>query len=199
LWNDDKGFGFVRPEEVGEKDYFVHISAFRKGMSRRPAVGDPVWFESDAKAPEQRRIVHAEIEGMTYEEPAPKVPPRSDLLWEIEVKILMSIPFLLSMFLLWRTRNPLPFIFYTFLSVFAILIYGLDKMHALKNRWRVPEMSMHLLELMGGWPGALMAQKELRHKHKKGTYQRIFWAIVAVHLIGWGIYLALAWEKLKPF
>ena len=51
MWNDAKGFGFIRPEGT-EDDYFVHISNFKKGLPRRPDIGDELLFrpvESETK------------------------------------------------------------------------------------------------------------------------------------------------------
>ena len=36
-------------------------------------------------------------------------------------------------------------------------------------------------ELMGGWPGSYLAQRFLRHKISKKSYQVIFWLIVVIH------------------
>ena len=48
---------------------------------------------------------------------------------------------------------------------------------------------LHLLELLGGWPGALVARHCLRHKTQKGSYRRGFWFIVLLHLTLWGLWL----------
>ncbi|MGV4797356.1 cold shock domain-containing protein [Rhizobium sp. F40D2] len=42
FFNDDKGFGFITPENGGE-DVFVHVSALQRGGSLRQ--GDKVSFE----------------------------------------------------------------------------------------------------------------------------------------------------------
>jgi len=34
---------------------------------------------------------------------------------------------------------------------------------------------------MGGWPGALIAQKTFRHKSKKREFQTVFWATVVLN------------------
>jgi uncharacterized membrane protein YsdA (DUF1294 family) len=57
-------------------------------------------------------------------------------------------------------------------------VYAVDKRRAEEGLWRVPESNLHLLELLGGWPGAFLAQRRLRHKCSKGNYQFVFWLIV---------------------
>ena len=42
-WNDDRGFGFIKPSE-GSKEVFLHISAV-KTTRRRPKVGDTIFYE----------------------------------------------------------------------------------------------------------------------------------------------------------
>jgi len=74
---------------------------------------------------------------------------------------------------------------YAVASVVAFIAYGLDKRAALRGRWRVPEASLHLIELLGGFPGALLGQQVFRHKRRKARYMIIFWLIVALHAAGW--------------
>ncbi|MBS1212271.1 MAG: hypothetical protein H6R26_887 [Proteobacteria bacterium] len=188
-WKDEKGFGFVRPAEGG-RDYFVHISAFRKGMLRRPAVGDIVHFEpaTGPRSGGQRRIAHAFIDGVGYVDPdAP--PSRLEVLLQ---KAMVGGPVVFSLYVIWKTGNPIPLGSYMFMSVLTVMIYAVDKKHALQDRWRIPESYLHGLELLGGWPGGLLAQSQFRHKLKKPSYQRIFWAIVILHGCGWLAFLYFA-------
>lgn len=69
----------------------------------------------------------------------------------------------------------------TVLSASTYLAYALDKRRAQTNAWRIPELHLHLLELMGGWPGAWIAQRRLRHKSSKVSYQVVFWMIVLAY------------------
>lgn len=81
--------------------------------------------------------------------------------------------------------------FYAVISVIAYITYAIDKKAAIKNRRRVSEKSLHLLGVVGGWPGALLAQQRLRHKTQKTTFQLIFWLTVALNLacVGWLMFL----------
>lgn len=80
------------------------------------------------------------------------------------------------------------------LSLLAFFWQWIDKRRAEKGDWRVSEAVLHLLELLGGWPGSYVAQRLFRHKTSKLIYQAVFWLIVMVHefvavdfLLGWKI------------
>ncbi|MBU1980413.1 MAG: DUF1294 domain-containing protein, partial [Gammaproteobacteria bacterium] len=52
---------------------------------------------------------------------------------------------------------------------------------ARNDQWRTPESTLHLFALVGGWPGALAAQRLLRHKSKKQPFQMMFWTTVVLN------------------
>lgn len=76
---------------------------------------------------------------------------------------------------------------YLVASAVGFVAYARDKSAAKKGRWRVPERTLHLIALAGGWPGAVAAQRFLRHKSKKPSFQLVFWATVVLNTV------ALAW------
>jgi uncharacterized membrane protein YsdA (DUF1294 family) len=81
-------------------------------------------------------------------------------------------------------------VIYAVMSLITFTYYGLDKRRAGRGGWRIPEKTLHLLELLGGWPGALLAQSLFRHKRSKASYMLVFWLIVALHAAAWiGAYL----------
>ncbi|MEP6673409.1 MAG: DUF1294 domain-containing protein [Chthoniobacter sp.] len=78
----------------------------------------------------------------------------------------------------------------------AYLMNVLDKKRARAGQWRIAEATLHLLELAGGWPGALLAQRWCRHKCSKVSYQIVFWLIVAAYeLLAFDFLRDWAWAR----
>ncbi|MEY3808293.1 MAG: hypothetical protein RI893_1269 [Pseudomonadota bacterium] len=61
-WKEDRGFGFISPDDGG-KDIFIHISAL-KGTSRRPVTGDVIYYQSARDNRGKYKAVNAYIEGI---------------------------------------------------------------------------------------------------------------------------------------
>jgi uncharacterized membrane protein YsdA (DUF1294 family) len=73
---------------------------------------------------------------------------------------------------------------YLGLSTVAFVVYAVDKRAAGRGKQRVPESTLHLMAVAGGWPGALLAQQAFRHKTAKRSFRRVFWITVAVNIAG---------------
>jgi uncharacterized membrane protein YsdA (DUF1294 family) len=91
------------------------------------------------------------------------------------------------------------------ISVFTFFLYRSDKQSAVDGEWRIPEVMLHFFELIGGWPGAFLAQRIVRHKISKTSYQVLYWAIVLIHqfvalefVLGWRLTKG-AWHFLKTY
>lgn len=196
VWKDDKGFGFIQSNQ-DTKRVFLHITDV-KTTGRRPLVGDTIHYQLAADRGRKIKAINAAIVGL---EPAAQ--PKSPLtkfwtlaswragksrlpLW-LEVLGLAAIP--LAGALLLAPDNPLPLLLYLALGPLTFITYREDKHRAQQSKWRISEGRLHLLELTGGWIGGYAAQRTLRHKNRKGSYQLIFWLIVAGHLTGWLVWL----------
>jgi uncharacterized membrane protein YsdA (DUF1294 family) len=81
-------------------------------------------------------------------------------------------------------------VFYGAASIAAAIIYRLDKSAAARNVWRTSETMLHVIALIGGWPGALVAQQVFRHKSRKLSFRLAFWTTVALNC---GALAFLAW------
>ena len=66
-------------------------------------------------------------------------------------------------------------------SAASIVVYAVDKSAARDGRWRVSESTLHLLAIVGGWPGALLAQQVFRHKSRKPSFQAAFLLTVVLN------------------
>lgn len=68
------------------------------------------------------------------------------------------------------------------LSLVTLVLYAWDKRQAGRSGWRIPEQRLHLLSLLGGWPGALLGQRWMRHKSVKARFRVVFVLTVLGHL-----------------
>lgn len=78
-----------------------------------------------------------------------------------------------------------------FMSVITFVAFYLDKRRAVRHRTRISEKTLHLMELLGGWPGALLGQRLLRHKSRKLPYRVVLGCIALLHIAVW-VYAVLA-------
>ncbi|MBV7314424.1 cold shock domain-containing protein [Shewanella sp. NIFS-20-20] len=62
-WKDDKGFGFIQPED-GSQTLFFHVSSV-KTKARRPQVGDSVLYEPMHDSQRRLKAKGVTIEGVT--------------------------------------------------------------------------------------------------------------------------------------
>lgn len=84
----------------------------------------------------------------------------------------------------WPALVPLA---YAVVSLASFLVYRDDKVRAERGRRRTPEKTLHAFDLLGGWPGGLLAQQAFRHKSGKRSFQAGFWITVLLNCA------ALAW------
>lgn len=73
---------------------------------------------------------------------------------------------------------------YAVASLLTFVVYAIDKSAARRGTWRTSERTLHCLALVGGWPGALLAQQWLRHKSSKPKFRVVFWSTVALNVVG---------------
>ena len=79
-----------------------------------------------------------------------------------------------------------PIVIYLYLTVSCLtcVVYYIDKHAARRSGWRVQESTLHMMALLGGWPGAYVAQRIMRHKTMKESFQRVFVASVVLNILG---------------
>lgn len=177
-WNDEKGYGFIKSNIEDEANIFFHISTFAYNH-RRPQKGDLVCFlvETTAKRTNARRVLLSiHKDGLESNEPYDKKTSRA-YLFEAAVYVMLDMLF----YTVLATISIPIAIASAIISVLTISLYSLDKHASLKQSQRVPEASLHIAALLGGWPGALIARPLLRHKTRKSRFIIFFWMSIVVN------------------
>ena len=180
-WNDDKGFGFITPASGG-KDVFAHISAYQ-GRGR-PKASAQVHYQLGMDDNNRPRAIRFRTHGAGASSTSAGV--RFAWLMALVVAVVLGAG--------WQ-QGHLPWMLpaaYLGMSLVTYLVYRVDKQAAAQDEWRVAESTLHLMELVCGWPGALIAQQSLRHKTRKTSYQFVFWCAVLLNIA------AVSWLTLSP-
>ena len=181
-WNDERGFGFVTPLD-GDGRLFVHVSEFPRDK-RRPEELDLLTYDVSHDERGGPRAVHvdflAPVEPVEHHGRSQAM--SSPTMGEV---IAVALFFLVVSLLVVTGRVPLFFLgIYLVLSLALFAVYGADKSAAVGNRRRTPEATLHLMALVGGWPGALMARTVFHHKTRKQPFSLIFWCTVVANCAG---------------
>lgn len=204
-WNDERGFGWIEADGGGER-LFVHISAFepRPPAERRPQPGLRLEFAVGMEQGKKRALqvawcaVGEGRRAATHPSKPVRRNSHSAGRWQPSRStpqgwhasggfsygvLLVWLLLMLAAAVVWGVPRIL-WLVYAGLSVVTFMAYWQDKWSAQKGQWRTPETTLQTMALAGGWPGALLAQQWLRHKSSKTRFQRQFWLLVLINVVG---------------
>ena len=178
-WNGGNAYPFITPS-MGAKQVFVHIRAFNK-PGYTPVINQLVNFVLSTDNQGRPCATRVALAG----EESPDRHKRNDK----NLYIWAAVIFLVLLGAVsWGGSLPLPvWLLYLGLSLVTFVVYWMDKSAAQSDHSRTPENTLHLLAVLGGWPGAMIAQQVLRHKSSKQEFRVVFWLTVIVNCA------ALAW------
>ena len=168
-WKNDRGFGFITPDQGGQQVFF-HISDL-SNYQARPGEQMKVSFTLGYDQHQRPRATNIRLT-----QPKTALPA---------LPLLTAGAFFLIL-TLWTYLVPLPPwvpVIYVFVSLITFSVYGFDKDSAVQGTRRVSESTLHLLEFLGGWPGALVAQVYYRHKTIKASFQTDYLVAVIANLL----------------
>lgn len=172
-WNDEKGFGFITRNDGGNQ-VFVHIKSFTN-RQKRPAANEIVSYELKTDSKGRAQAERVAFVGEQVPSAISSERRHTSLIVATIFLVFVAVSALVG-------KLPLAVLWLYFIaSAIAFLAYALDKSAARKNQWRTQESTLHLFALAGGWPGALAAQRLLRHKSRKPSFQIVFWATVVLN------------------
>ncbi|MCU4538354.1 DUF1294 domain-containing protein [Acinetobacter bereziniae] len=188
-WFDDKGYGFIQPNDGLKERVFLHIKDFaQKGP--RPIVGCALEYvvqldgQGRYKAKQvtylkATQTVHAKTNRtsqnkLNAQKASSLQPMQIICIVYIVALAILSISGLL---------NGMILLFVSIINVMTYWFYSQDKEAAQMNQRRVPENTLHILAFLGGWPAAWLAQQRLRHKTQKQPFRKIYFCTIVFNIL----------------
>jgi len=200
-WDDIKGYGFILPQD-SKKHIFVHIKSFTN-KNIRPSVNQNVTYKIQKDTQGKQSATNVIIAFDTVPNHIQNSNKKKKLSlksisnnssnYKVDYKsthkismvyilfILSFLSFLIFSFMTGR----LPFsilILYVIMGSITYAAYSSDKSKAITKEYRISEKLLHILSLMGGWMGAMLAQQRFRHKTQKSSFQVLFWITVLCNI-----------------
>jgi len=168
-WNEDKGFGFVQMAS-SQQQTFAHIKEF-ENRRRKPKVGDEITFKLQQQPDGKLRAT-----GVAY--------VRESIDWLMFPILMIAFGYIGCVgYASLMTNLPVEVSWaFALLSAVTYLLYALDKRAAQQSNQRTPEKVLHWLSVLGGWPGALIAQQQFRHKTRKTSFRVGFYFTVILNI-----------------
>lgn len=172
-WNKEKGYGFIQSDS-GDKHIFAHITDYSRkhkppidGLAvnyvlSKDSQGRPCAINVIPIKGHKKQGIHTKQKNFTA---------------------ILAIIFAMFLGVLYFLKI-IPILIvgiYAIMSLLTFLLYAHDKKAAGRNSWRTKEDTLHIFGLLGGWPGALLAQAFIRHKSKKMSFKVFFYITVIVN------------------
>jgi uncharacterized membrane protein YsdA (DUF1294 family)/cold shock CspA family protein len=179
-WNAEKAFGFIQPNRGG-----VHVFIHKTALSNRhrtPQINDIITF-SITKDKEARFCASdARFLGEKFDKKTHEKSNQFSTYLPFLFLAMITAAYFFGLF-----PQKLLFCYFCFSGI-TFLAYAFDKSKAQRGAWRIKESTLHFFSVIGGWPGAAIAQQLLRHKSQKRRFRIVFGFTVIVN-IGGLIYL----------
>ncbi len=175
-WDSDKAFGFIAPNGGGEH-IFIHKTAL-SNRNRVPQINDVITFAKVKNKDGRYCASDATFTGEKLKKKAAKKASKFSIYLSVLFLAMITTAYFFG-----HLHQALLF-GYLAISAGAFLAYASDKSKAQRRVSRIPENTLHLFSLIGGWPGAAIAQQLLRHKTQKREFRIVFWFTVIANTAG---------------
>lgn len=173
-WDSDKAFGFIAPNGGGDH-VFIHKTAL-SNRKRTPKISDVITF-SIAKDKSGRYCAgDATFSGEKLKKKEAKKISKFSIYLSVLFLGLIAVAYFIGKF-----PQKLLLVYFG-ISAITFLAYAFDKSKAQRGEWRTQESTLHMFALIGGWPGAAIAQQVLRHKSQKKEFRSGFWFTVVINI-----------------
>ena len=172
-WKDDQGYGFITPNDGGSS-VFVNTKSF-SNPQQRPLRNNLVRYTVVFDGKDRQRA--EDVEFVVDAGPDPATSSRGPGILALAVFFLLFVANSVR-----EGKLPVAVLgLYLMASSVAFVFYKRDKAMAINHQRRIPENALHLWSLIGGWPGAALAQKLVHHKSRKDSFQIVYWITIVLN------------------
>ena len=185
-WFDDKGYGFIQPNDEAKDRVFLHIKDFaQKGP--RPLVGCALEYVVQLDAQGRFKAKQVTYLKASQAKKSSKVSNKIETQTpsKLQAMQILCVAYIIVLVILTATGllNSLALLFISIINVMTYWFYSQDKEAAQLNQRRVPENTLHILAFLGGWPAAWLAQQRLRHKTQKQPFRKIYFCTIVFNIL----------------
>lgn len=185
-WFDDKGYGFIQPNDSAKDRVFLHIKDFSR-PGPRPIVGCALEYgvvldeRGRCRAQQVMYLKAAQVQAKSKRvkdniAPMPKKTSPMQILCIVYILALAGLN-------LAGLLNGMALLAISLVNAATYWFYSQDKEAAQLGNRRVPENTLHILSFLGGWPAAWLAQQRLRHKTQKQPFRQIYFCTIAFNIL----------------
>ena len=183
-WFDEKGYGFIQPNDPEKQRVFIHIKDFaRKGP--RPILGCALSYRVilDERGRYRAQQVTYLKAAQVFEHQAQPKKSSSSQRWSVmQIGIVIYIGFVVIASFI-KLLPPYTLLFLSLMNVLSYWLYAQDKEAAQLGKRRIPEQTLHIVDALGGWCAAWLAQQKLRHKTQKQPFRKIYFCTIILNIL----------------
>lgn len=183
-WFDEKGYGFIQPNESTKDRVFLHIKDFSR-QGPRPILGCALDYEVSIDEHGRFRASQVVYLKANQTQPTQNSSSRAPAKQKLAPMQIFSAIYVIALGLLtvigmlsgWMLTLIM------LMNIASYWFYSQDKEAAQLGNRRVPENTLHILSFLGGWPTAWFAQQKLRHKTQKQPFRKIYFCTIFLNIL----------------
>lgn len=185
-WFDDKGYGFIQPNDGSKDRVFLHIKDFAR-PGPRPIMGCALEYvvqldgQGRYKAKQVSYLKASQTQKKSNRDKKNQVNNQEKL----QPMQMACIAYILAVtgLSLAGLLNGMLLLLIGLVNLITYWMYAQDKEAAQQGNRRVPENTLHILAVLGGWPAAWLAQQKLRHKTQKQPFLNVYFCTIAFNIL----------------
>ena len=185
-WFDDKGYGFIQPNDSSKDRVFLHIKDFAR-PGPRPIVGCALEYliildeRGRYRAQQVTYLKASQVKAQSkkVKNNVVRMPEKISAMQILCIVYILALAILSAIGLL----KGMVLLAISLVNVATYWFYAQDKEAAQLGKRRVPENTLHILSFLGGWPAAWLAQQRLRHKTQKQPFRQIYFCTIAFNIL----------------